>query len=102
MLSDYVRGSDALFGNLLMWQQKPDFAHYKEKHDGEGWLINKDERLLIRIKPDKPTQHAQFVMVSTFRLKEPLGNPIREQRMLRHLGIEMWLELQKVGWSRFK
>ena len=84
-----------------MWQQKPDYAHHKEKHDGVGWLVNRDERLLIRIKPDKPTQHAQFVLVSTFRLQQPLGNPIREQRMLRHLGIEMWLELQKIGWSRF-
>ena len=85
-----------------MWQQKPDFAHHKEKYDGEGWLVNKDERVLIRIKPDKPTQHGQFVLVSTFRLQKNLGNPIREQRMLRELEIEMWLELQKVGWARFK
>jgi len=85
-----------------MWQQKPDYAHHKEKHDGEGWLVNRDEQVVIRIKPDKLTQHAQFDLVSTYRLRQPLGNPIREQRMLRHLGIEMWLQLQKVGWTRFR
>ena len=84
----------------LMWQQLPDYARYKEKLNGEGWLVNRQEGMLIQIKPDTPTQHAQFVLVSYYRLSARLGQPVRQQRMLRHLGIEMWINLQKIGWQR--
>ena len=83
-----------------MWQQQPDYARYKEKSGGEGWLVNRQEGMLIQIKPDAATQHAQFVLVSYYRLSARLGKPVRQQRMLRHLGIEMWINLQKIGWQR--
>ena len=83
-----------------MWQQQPDYARYKEKLGGEGWLVNRQEGMLIQIKPDTPTQHAQFVLVSYYRLSARLGQPVRQQRMLRYLGIEMWINLQKIGWQR--
>ncbi len=41
-----------------MWQQQPDYAQYKEKSGGEGWLVNRQEGMLLQIKPDTPTQHA--------------------------------------------
>ena len=84
----------------LMWQQQPDYARYKEKSRGEGWLVNGHEGMLLQIKPDAATQHAQFVLVSYYRLSARLGKPVRQQRMLRHLGIEMWINLQKIGWQR--
>tara|TARA_B100001093_G_C26713154_1_gene964391 strand:- start:723 stop:1058 length:336 start_codon:yes stop_codon:yes gene_type:complete len=84
----------------LIWQQQPDYARYKENLNGEGWLVNKQERTLIQIKQDVPTQHAQFVLVSYYRLSARLGKPVRQQRMLRNLGIEMWINLQKIGWQR--
>jgi len=84
----------------LMWQQQPDYAQYKEKLNGEGWLLNRQEGTLIQIKPDAATQHAQFVLVSYYRLSARLGKSVRQQRMLRHLGIEMWINLQKIGWQR--
>ena len=83
-----------------MWQQQPDYAKYKEKSRGEGWLVNRQEVMLIQIKPDKPTQRAQFVLVKALRLKQLRGRLVRQQRMLRHLGIEMWINLQKIGWQR--
>ncbi len=83
-----------------MLQQQPDYARYKEKLNGEGWLLNRQEETLIQIKPDAATQHAQFVLVSYYRLSARLGKPVRRQRMLRHLGIEMWINLQKIGWER--
>ena len=58
-----------------MWQQKPDYARDKEKFNGEGWLVNRQEGMLIQIKPDAPTQHAEFVLVSYYRLSERLGKP---------------------------
>ena len=63
------------------------------------WLVNRQEGMLIQIKPDAATQHAQFVLVSYYRLSARLGKPVRQQRMLRHLGIEMWINLQKIGWE---
>ena len=83
-----------------MWQQQPNYALHKEKLNGEGWLINQQERMLIQIKPDAQTQHAQFVLVSYNRLSARIGKPVRQQRLLRHLGIEMWINLQKIGWQR--
>ena len=76
-----------------MWQQQPDYVRYKEKSSGEGSLVNRQEGMLIKIKPDAATQHAQFVLVSYYRLSSRLGKPVRHQRMLRHLGIEMWINL---------
>ena len=84
----------------LMWQQQPDYARYKEKLNGEGWLVNRQEGMLLQIKPGAPMQHAQYVLVSYYRLSARLGQPVRQQRMLRHLGIEMWINLQKIGWQR--
>ena len=62
-----------------MWQQQPDYAQYKEKSNGEGWLVNRQEGTLIQIKPDSATQHAQFVLVSYYRLSERIGKPVRQQ-----------------------
>ena len=56
--------------------------------------------MLIQIKPDAATQHAQFVLVSYYRLSARLGKPVMQQRMLSYLGIEMWINLQKIGWQR--
>ena len=53
--------------------------------------------MLIKIKLDAATQHAQFVLVSYYRLSARLGQSVRQQRMLMHLGIEMWINLQKIG-----
>ena len=35
-----------------MWQQQPDYARYKEKSNGESWLVNRQEGMLIQIKPE--------------------------------------------------
>ena len=49
------------------------------------------------MKPDKLTQDNHFTLETTYRLQKPCNIPIHEQPMLRHSGIMMWLELQKVG-----
>ena len=72
-----------------MLQQQPDYAQYKVKLGGEGWLLNRQEGTLIQIKPDSPTQHAQIVLVSYYRLSARLGKPVRQQRMLRRLKIDL-------------
>jgi len=59
----------------LIWQQQPDYARYKEESDGEGWLVNRQKETLIKIKPDAAMQHAQFILVSYYRLTTRLGHP---------------------------
>ncbi|MEJ6659297.1 MAG: hypothetical protein QNL17_10930 [Synechococcus sp. ChSW.bin.154] len=41
----------------------------------------------------------QFVLVSSCRLSDRLGQPVRQQRMLYHLGIEMWINLQEIRYA---
>ena len=60
-----------------MWQQQPDYARYKEKLNGEGWLVNRQEGMLKQIKPDAATQQAQFVLVNYYRLSSRLGKPVK-------------------------
>ncbi|ABI45599.1 hypothetical protein sync_1113 [Synechococcus sp. CC9311] len=35
-----------------------------------------------------------------YLLSAGLGQSVVKQRMLRHLGIEIWINLQKIGWLR--
>ena len=35
----------------LMWQQQPDYAQYKEKLNGESWLVTRQEGMLLQISP---------------------------------------------------
>ncbi|MDB4486449.1 hypothetical protein N9025_03480 [Synechococcus sp. AH-707-B22] len=39
-----------------MWQHQPDYARYKEKSSTEGWLVNRQEGMLIQIKPAVATR----------------------------------------------
>tara|TARA_B100001093_G_scaffold465587_1_gene483367 strand:+ start:330 stop:512 length:183 start_codon:yes stop_codon:yes gene_type:complete len=55
---------------------------------------------VIQIKPDGPTQLALFVLVSYYRLSTRLWQPVKQQRMLRDVGIEMLINLKKIGWQR--
>ena len=59
-----------------MWQQQPDYARYKEKLNGERWLVNRQEGMLKQIKPDAATQQAQFVLVNQYRLSARLDQAI--------------------------
>tara|TARA_B100000073_G_C23527075_1_gene490444 strand:+ start:282 stop:551 length:270 start_codon:yes stop_codon:yes gene_type:complete len=56
--------------------------------------------MLIQINADAATQHAHFVLVSYCRLTTRLGQPVRQQRMLRPLGIEIWINLYMNRWQR--
>jgi len=56
--------------------------------------------MLIQINVDAATQYAHFVLVSYYRLTARLGQPVRQQRMLRPLGIEIWINLYMNRWQR--
>ena len=68
---------------------------------GEGCLINRQEGKLKQIKPDAATKNAQFVLDELLPLVSTHGAAHKKAAVLRHLGIEMWINLQKIGWQRF-
>jgi hypothetical protein len=45
-------------------------------------LVNRQEGMLIQIKTDAATRHAQYIPVSYYPLSARLGKPIRQQRIL--------------------
>lgn len=68
----------------------------------EPWVrpSRREQGILIQIKTDAATRHAQFVLVSDYPLSARLGKPIRQQQLPKNPGIEMWINLQKIGWQR--
>ena len=82
-----------------MFNNHPDDARSEQPLQSSCWLVNGQEGLFLHIKPDASLQHAQFVVLSTFRWSPVLGNPVCQQSMPRHLGLEMWTNLHEIGWT---
>ena len=82
----------------MMFNDHPDVAGCEKLPQAGAWLVNSQEGLFIHIKPDASTEQPQFVVLSTFRWSPVLGQPVRRQRMLHHLGVELWKDLQNIGW----
>ena len=88
-------------------QTSPMPNRYRPTHEplpkagGEGWLVNGEEKLLVRFSNDNPTAHGQWVILSTYRWERPHPPvPHTRRRMLRHNAIEAWNNMQKIGWRR--
>ena len=80
-------------GHTVAHTPTTNFCLSIDQCNGDGCLPNRQEGMLIQVKPDAPTQHAQFILVSYYRLSARLGKPVKQQRMLGQLGIEMWINL---------
>ena len=83
--------------DLEPWVQLSRRELRKKEHS--VWLMNRQEEMLIQIKADAATRHAQYIPVSDYPLSARLGKPIREQRLLKNPGIEIWINLLKIGWQ---
>jgi hypothetical protein len=84
--------------DLEPWVQLSRREQRKKVHS--VWLVNRQEGMLIQIKTDAATQHEKFVLESYYSLSARLGKPIRQQRLIKNPEIEMWINLQKIGWQR--
>ena len=82
----------------MKFSDHPDVAWREQLPNAGAWLVNSQEGLFIHIKPDASTDQPEFVVISTFRWSPVLGQPVRQQRMLHHLGLELWTNLQNIGW----
>ncbi len=81
-----------------MFNDHPDAAWFEQLPQAGEWLANSQEGLFIHIKPDVSTDQPQFVVLSIFRWSPVLGQPVRRQRILHHLGVELWKDLQNIWW----
>ena len=68
------------------------------KKNGEGWLLNEQEQLIVCFRNALPSAHAKWIELET-RPMRGNGQPI-VRRMLRHNAIEAWTHMQKTGWKR--
>ena len=59
--------------DLEPWVQLSRREQRKKEHS--VWLMNRQEGMLILIKADAATRHAQFVLVSYYPLSALLGKP---------------------------
>ena len=66
--------------------------------EGEGWLLNEQEQLVVCFRNTLPSAHGQWVEVETRPLRG--GGQAIVRRMLRHNAIEAWINMQKIGWVR--
>ena len=66
--------------------------------NGEGWLLNEQEQLVVCFRNALPSAHAKWIELET-RPMRGSGQPI-VRRMLRHNAIEAWTHMQKTGWKR--
>jgi len=82
----------------MMSNDHPDASPFDQLPQAGAWLVNSQEGLFIHLKPDASTEQPQFVVLSTFRWSPVLGQPVRQQRMLHSLGVELWKNLQNTGW----
>jgi len=76
-------------------------SQHPEPHpqkNGEGWLLNEQEQLVVCFRNALASAHAQWVEIETRPLRGG-GRPV-VRRMLRHNAIEAWQTMLKSGWVR--
>ena len=66
--------------------------------EGEGWLLNEQEQLVVCFRNTLPSAHGKWVEVETRPRRD--GGQAIVRRMLRHNAIEAWINMQKTGWVR--
>jgi len=64
---------------MVPWGLEPSvWLSRREQREKEHsvWLVNRQEKMLIQFKSNAATQHAQFVLVSYYRLSARHGQPV--------------------------
>ena len=72
-----------------------------DKPQGEGWLVNGDQQLVVQFKPDSSTNHGQWVELRTYIWVRPQPPVPQSRRKLTNQNAsEAWKHMVKVGWRR--
>ena len=77
------------------WKTERLTKHHQK--DGEGWLLNDEQRVICRFSNDLPSAHAKWIRVETRPFR---GGRATVRRMLRQNAIDAWTHMLKTGWKR--
>ena len=84
-----------------MWTSKLDKRQKPQVTGGQGWLLNRQEGLVVRFQQAMPTSHAEWVWVETGRLIAPgQATPEHRRRLLRVNAIKAFETMRLTGWER--
>ena len=84
-----------------MWISKPDKRQKPQVTGGQGWLLNRQEGIVVRFQQAMPTSHAEWVWVETGRLIAPgQATPEHRRRLLRVNAIKAFETMRLTGWER--
>ena len=78
-------------------KDRPLIDRHPQKN-GEGWLLNEQEQLVVCFRNTLPSMHAKWIELETRPLRG--GDQAIVRRMLRHNAIEAWSHMQQTGWVR--
>jgi hypothetical protein len=83
-----------------MWgNDKPE--QKRQGREGEGWLRSPDGSQVVRITSAGETLHARWVEVTDADVTRAGSMQIRHnRRMLRFNAVQLWENLQRLGWRR--
>ena len=80
-------------------KNRPLVNRHPQKN-GEGWLLNEQEQLIVCFRNALTSAHAKWIELETRPMR---GNKAPMVRwMLRQNAIEAWTHMQKTGWNRFQ
>ncbi len=84
-----------------MLNRSPSPFEAFDKPQGEGWLVNGDQQLVVQFKPDPSTTHGQWVELRTYKWVRPQPPfPESRRRLTKPNASEAWKQMVKVGWRR--
>ena len=84
-----------------MWKSKPDRQQTPRVPGAQGWLINRQQRLVVRFQQARPSPHAEWVWLETGRLVAPgQATPEHRRRLLRVNAIKAFETMRLTGWER--
>lgn len=84
-----------------MWTSKPDQYQKPQVCGGQGWLMNRQEGLVVRFQQATPVSQSQWVWVETGRLVGPgQATPEHRRRLLLVNAIKAFETMRLTGWER--
>lgn len=84
-----------------MCTSHPDRRQKPLNSGAQGWLINRQEGLVVRFQQAMPPSSAEWVWVETGRFLAPgQATPEQRRRLLRVNAIKAFETMRLTGWER--
>ena len=84
-----------------MWTSHPDRRQKPRISGAQGWLLNRQEGLVVRFQQAMSPSSAEWVWVETGRFLAPgQATPEQRRRLLRVNAIKAFETMRLTGWER--